>query len=558
VLAGCSDLDAGLLSDAAALATATACGCAPYGSYPHTTPSATPTPTGTWVPPTDTPRPTPTRAAPCDFCTLVPAPTAVPPHWPPPIITCTPRPDQPTLSPVPTAPPALFPTFPPNTPIPAVIGDTNPAVAASLEGEALPGGVATDAHTGRPAAIWSQLNPDAGQEPAGRVYLQLTDPASGQWLPPRTVNEPGQYKIGKGPPESAVGLASDGTLYVVYVRLVGDNAVLEWRMSADSGATWSPPVALAYPSSNQEIYNLRLVMDATGQPHITAVVVQVGGDEADPSGDIVYYERLPDGAWRQERRPVDGQGARQFSQAVTTFTRSDGTIRTVLGWNEGQVVYSSYKDGPAGAWSAPQPIIDGNSHPDGIPDYEAGFGGTLRLLPFSAGGQDWVYFFWTLYSTGRICYVYSTDGGAHWSREDALAYNPIVPIPPPPAPFVPPVVYGTVHEPIPLWDGAQQQVFVLYQFCDRSAARAGCYVAYAYAPPGAAGTAWVGREDSTHEPLRLFRSTLTSQAATLRSSEPGNAGSGSVWLIWQEATGARELYRALVSPATLLSGTVLP
>src|SRR5689334_21800366 len=155
VLGACSDLDAGLLSDAAALATATACGCAPYGSYPHTTPSATPTPTGPWVPPTATPRPTPTRPAPCDFCTLVPAPTAVPPHWPPPIITCTPRPDQPTLSPVPTAPPALFPTFPPNTPIPAVIGGTNPEVAASLEGEALPGSVATDPHTGRSAAIWS-------------------------------------------------------------------------------------------------------------------------------------------------------------------------------------------------------------------------------------------------------------------------------------------------------------------------------------------------------------------------------------------------------------------
>jgi hypothetical protein len=287
-------------------------------------------------------------------------------------------------------------------------------------------------------------------------------------------------------------------------------------------------------------------------------VVQAGGDEENPSGDTVYYERLPDGAWRQERRPVDAGGAREFSQAVTTFPRPDGTIRTVLGWNEGQVVYSSYKDSPAGAWTVPQRIIDGNSHPDGIPDYEAGFGGTLRLLPFRYDGQEWVYFFWSLYSTGRICYVYSTDGGAHWSPEDALAYNPIVPIPPPPAPFVPPVVYGTVHEPIPLWDSAQQQVFVFYQFCDRSTARAGCYVAYAYAPPGASGTAWVGREDSTHAPLRLFRPTLTSQATTLRSSEPGNAGSGPVWVIWREDTGSRELYRALFSPATLLSWTVLP
>ena len=33
------------------------------------------------------------------------------------------------------------------------------------------------------------------------------------------MNDPGHYKIGKSPPESAVGLAPDGTLYVVYVRL---------------------------------------------------------------------------------------------------------------------------------------------------------------------------------------------------------------------------------------------------------------------------------------------------------------------------------------------------
>ena len=58
----------------------------------------------------------------------------------------------------------------------------------------------------------------------------------------------------------------------------------------------------------------------------------------------------------------------------------------------------------------------------GIPDYEPGFGGTLRLLPFQYGGAAWVYFVWSLYSTGRVCLVYSQDGGVTWSGEDALAY----------------------------------------------------------------------------------------------------------------------------------------
>lgn len=129
LLAACSNVNASMLPDSAVQATATACGCNCYlyGSYPHTTPSATPTPTGTWVPPTQTPRPTKTRPAlGCDYCTIPPAPTEVPPHWPPPIVTCTPRPDEPTLTAVPTMPPAIFPTLPPNTPLSAALGSTEP------------------------------------------------------------------------------------------------------------------------------------------------------------------------------------------------------------------------------------------------------------------------------------------------------------------------------------------------------------------------------------------------------------------------------------------------
>ncbi len=107
ILSGCTGVSAGLLPARAVQATATACrcNCYPYGSYPHTTPSATPTPTGTWSTPTRTPRPTKTRPpAGCDYCTMPPAPTQEPPYWPPPIVTCIPRQDEPTITAVPTAP----------------------------------------------------------------------------------------------------------------------------------------------------------------------------------------------------------------------------------------------------------------------------------------------------------------------------------------------------------------------------------------------------------------------------------------------------------------------
>ena len=61
----------------------------------------------------------------------------------------------------------------------------------------------------------------------------------------RTVNEPGDYKIGKGGPESAVGVAADGTSYVAYVRAEGDAAYLEWRSSTDNGQTWGTKLITA-------------------------------------------------------------------------------------------------------------------------------------------------------------------------------------------------------------------------------------------------------------------------------------------------------------------------
>ncbi len=570
VLTGCSDTNVGLLSDHSVYATATACacGCYLYGSYPHTTPSPSPSPTGKWVvvvaPATSAQSP------------LSPQPTQEPSHWPPPIVTCTPREDQPTVTVTPTNPTPLIPTLPtlpPNTALPAMIGSSPPISFGSMEGEALPGGIATHPLTGRPYVIWSQLNLDPGQEHSGRVYLRLTDPKTGQWLPARSVNGPGNYKIGKGAPESAVGVAPDGTIYVVYIREQGDQAVLEWRSSADNGETWSVPQTLPYPGIGM-IYNVRLLVDDLNQPHITAIAKRGTdcGAEVEGcggSGDIVYYERRPDGSWRSENRPLDGKGERQFNLAMNIFSLPNGTgtgtVRTVLGWSEKHTVFTSYKDGVDGEWQHPHFIIDGDTHPYGIQDYWPGWTG-MQMLSFSYNGQQWVYFFWSLYSTGRICYVYSSDGGATWSSEDAMAYNQHVSVPDPGTPFVPLVVWGSAYEPIPFWDESHERIFVVYRFRDRNVDStdkpSGEYFpAYAYARPHDIGRDWVGYESNATEPLRLFPSATTGGSMSFRGNDQHGGGGGKsspAYLMWVEQTGSKEIYFATFSPATLLSGATLP
>lgn len=416
----------------------------------------------------------------------------------------------------------------------------------SMEGEAQPGGVARNPTTGRIYALWSQLNLDTGQETAGRVYLRTQDPQTGIWLPARSVNGPGSYKIGKSAPEAVVGVAPDGTVYVAYVRADGDNALIEWRSSTDNGMTWSPPADFPFISSNQEIYNLRMVMDAAGQPHIVGLIVNVVDPEY-PSGDIVYYERLADGSWHNEQRPVGSGGDRQYAVSVSTYRQAGGVVRTILGYNEGQRVYAAYKDGPGGAWSSPVLIIDGNSHPDGIPDYSAGFGGKMAMLAFDYSGRPWVMFTWSLYSTGRICYSYSSDGGQSWSQEDALAYFPI--------PFAtPPPINGTVHDPAPIFDPVRGLVFVVYQYCDRSG-DGGCFPVYAYAPPATAGVDWTHYADPLHEPARVFRTTRFNSSDRFRSNQQPEPPGSSLDLMWRESTGQREIFFGEIYPATLLSNS---
>src|SRR4051812_11093564 len=460
-LAACTATpNAALLSDAEALATATVCGCAPYGSYPHSRPSATPTPTGTWVPPTPTRTFTPTPPPPgCDYCTLVPAPTQTAVSWPSPIVTCTPGPDEPTLTPARREPPPVFPTLPPPTALPALVGNTQPLVLSNLPGEALPGAVAADPRTGQPYVVWSQLDPDFADSPLNGVYLAR--PSGAGSFDVTSVQGPGTYRVYNRPAASAVAVAPDGTLYVAYTRSAGDGSVayLEERHSSDGGQTWSAPYTFPYTSAPPGlalIGSLRLVVDATGQPHLAAVAKIGTGDETEPTNGVLdYYERLPDGTWLAARHPVRGNGGRQSGVTLTTFPLPDGTIRTVLLWTEEQRVYSATKDGPQGGWTAPVLLVDGTNPPDGIPDYEPGFASpptnAMQVLAFSYQDAEWVYGFWSLYSTGRLGFVYSRDGGLTWSGEDAFGYHPIYTPPLTPDPGGLPPNWGSVHWPSPVW-----------------------------------------------------------------------------------------------------------
>jgi len=549
-------VDPAQLPDVEVLARATAsnCGCVLYGSYPHNRPTRTPTPTGTWVPARPTSTPTPTRPwGGCDYCTMPPRATRTVPAWPS-AVTCTAAPDESTSTPMPTEESPLFPTFAAATPLPAVLGVINPQPLEHLEGDALPGGVTIDLY-GHPVLVWSQFNADAGQEAAGRVYVKTADPQTGQWRNARSVNPPGIYKIGKAGPESAIAAGPDGTIYVVYVRSDGTNALLEWRASSDGGTRWSSPADLPYPSSNNELYNVRLVVDPAGQPHIVALLVQTGCDPEQPCGDVVYYERRGDGSWREERRPVSATGARQNSVAVATLPLPNGAIRSILAWSENSsAAYSSYKDGPDGAWS--RPVLLSNNHPP-MPDYEPGFGGTMRLQAFGYAGRPWVWAGWSSYSTGYVASTWSSDGGMSWTPEDAIAYLPIESQPGEGTPFVPPRTWGTIHEPTPYWSAAHNRLLVISNFCTRGSSRT-CFPVLAYGKAGAQGREWAGYISPNDEPVRLFGPTSWEQASQLRGPTIYGGAPANAILLWREPNGSRELHIARLNLDVLMSGTESP
>ncbi|MDQ2805725.1 MAG: glycoside hydrolase [Chloroflexota bacterium] len=549
LVACATSVDPATLSDAAVLATATAapCGCLLYGSHPQ---QGTPTATVTGTPPTAMPTATPTRPPrDCDYCTLVPKPSRTPLNWPTPLITCTAGPDQPTSTAVPTEESPLFPTLVPATALPAVLGILEPAAVGSLEGEAQPGSVTLDPRTGRPWLIWAQTNPEPGQVSAGRVYLrrQTTD---GDWTAPRSVNGPGDYQG----TESAAAVTPDGTVLVAYIRQQSDTAFVEWRVSHDEGTTWSAPADLP-DSGVGSVYNLRLVAAADGVIHLAAIAKTGGGDDS-TGGDLLYYTYSA-GGWTGTRRPVD-RGGRQYNVALTSFAPVAGTIRTVLLWNEDHRSYTAYQD-TEGAWSRPALLSGGLPT---IADYlPGGLDHSMQVLAFTYQDQPWLWAGYSGYSTGYLASFWSPDGGATWSAESELAYNPI-------GSAGDGDLHRTVHLPIPYWDALHTELLVAYQVCVAGAAgdRSTCFPAFTYGAPGAVGAAltgctehpgpaWRGCEDTTHPPLRLFAGTQAGDAHTLRGA--GGNGAPAV-LLWTEQTGSKELYLAGIALDTLLAGQEVP
>ena len=542
------------IADAAVLATATAsnCGCVLYGSHPHRG-TATPTVTGTV--PTATPTATPTRPSrTCDYCTLGPKPTRTPAAWPTPLVTCTPAPGQPTSTVVPTEESPLFPTLLPATVLPAVLGILAPVVVSSMEGETQPGSVALDPRNGTAWLIWAQTNPDSGQATAGRVYLRHQT-ADGHWTAPRSVNGPGTYQG----TESAVAVTPDGTVLVTYIRQQSDTAFIEWRVSHDTGMTWSPPADLA-DTGIGSVYNLRLAPDPNGAIHLAAIAKTGGGDDG-TGGDILAYTYTADGTWQGRRRPVD-RGGRQYNLAVTTIALTAAGNRTVLLWNEDHHSYTAYQDNE-GAWS--RPVLLSGGLP-AVPDYvPGGLDHSMQVIGFTYADQSWLWAGYSGYSTGYLASFWSQDGGATWSTESLAAYNPIGSTGADGSP------HRTVHNPIPYWDAAGGKVLLAYQVCSAGAspaARSTCFPAFVYGVPGAGGTAaggcgpgdgtspiWQGCEDPDHPPLRLFAGTQAGDARALRGA--GGSGAPAI-LVWSEQTGSRELYLAGIALDTLLAGQEVP
>jgi len=516
-------------------------------------------PTATVTPP----RPTvvPCLDPPCPYLQPTRTPASA---WPPPAVTCTPGIGTPTLTPPPTAVPRYWPDRNRQPAGPAVFGNTRPIVLEAGLGVARPGSFSVDPRSGRPWISYSRLNPDPGQEDSGRIYVRTVDAAVGVWRDAVTVNEPGYYRL-RGAPESAVAAGGDGRIHVVYPRRrsVDGDAVVEYRVSTDEGRTWRAPVALPGPGAPL-IDNLRLTVDAANAVHIAFVTAGTSAPAV-----IHYFEQRPDGSWRVEIPPVGSPTGRAYAAEILTFPLVDGTIRTVLGWIEAPpdragAVYTAWKDGPAGGWSCPLLLIDGAAQPYGLPDYAPQ---GLRGLTFTdAAGQRWTQFWWSIYSTGRICFAASADGGQTWGpttpegwHEDAIVYyDRLRQLTPGPNERS----RGTAHDPAPFWDAPHQRVVVLYLYGDKrdrlAGGQADSFPAFAYGRPGAPGTSWQGYATFRTTPWRLTRTTYSDQAEQLLAATAPDTN-GYIWAGWVERDSADKFYGVLINPASLIGdGDVRP
>lgn len=567
LLAGCSE---GIMPEAAARATATACncGCFPYGSRQYSVSSATPTPTGTWRPPTSTLTRTPTRPAGGSYSTMLPVQPTYPPAWPPPAVTCTAAPDQPTLPPRPTVPPPVFPTEPVNTPMPSRgSGSTLGRALASMSGNAGMGQPYVSSVEGAPVFAWSQDNTDQATDAEHRVYVRRMDPATRTMESAVAVNKLESKKGFKATyMDSAVAVTPDGVTHVLYCdKRAGESpsgltGLTDALYTSSQNGDWAPPLRLGAPSMTW-CNNVRL----HAAPDGALFAVWAGGDpdqSAMPDSFLRVLRRSPQGEWSDISPPRMTSG-RQFEGEISFLDltgEAPGAYRTFLAFDDGHNAYVTWSDSrDAGGgqeqqgregwpgWHAPVEVANSDrmNRALGILDY---WPSSLRMLSFWYGERAYTYVFWSLYSTGRLSYVYSSNaadpGGPRYTGEDALAYFP--PTAQDPEPVETPGetghaepgetrseaageaagdvaaesagatwrddeqgstddralsrTYGAsmspkVHMPQPFWVPERSRILVVYRY-GTSPAYEGAprryFAAYAYSLPDAPGSAWQG------------------------------------------------------------------
>lgn len=590
VTSGCTG---GVMSEEAAIATATACGCNcfPYGSRQYTMPTRTPTPTGTWIPPRPTRTPTPTRPSGGSYATLVPRQPTEPPAWPPPAVTCTAAPHQPTLTPRPTVQPPVFPTFPINTPMPSGGSGTSEGRAlASMSGNAGVGQPGLDPVTGAPSFIWSQDNTNQATDAEHRVYLRRMDPQTRTLQDARSVNIL-ESKTGFKTTyhDSAVAITPDGTVHVLYCDRRAGTGLTDalYRRSPDGNGGWSEPLRIGDASPGW-CNNMRL----KAVPDGTLLAAWTGGNSGSPEvpdSSVRLWRRSPHGEWTNISPPRMTSG-RQFESDISFLDLPDaagGGYRAFLVFDDGGNVYATYSDpADSGHWHEPVELVNGNTMNSrlGIRDY---WPSALRTLSFRYGDRAFVYAFWSIYSTGRIAYAYSSDadapGGPHWTEEDTFAYFPPVPGEPEPTPppeedeggagaqYEPSLDLGSqrvagapkVHMPQPFWVPERNRVLVVYRYGTSPPVEGGIrqyFAAYAYSLPDAPGHAWegaVGPQFGHATPLRAFPPTQYEAMNQLQGTGILDS-TGAAWLAWMEKGPAKEMFFGAIWPYTLISANNQP
>lgn len=478
-------------------------------------------------------------------------------------------------------------------------GTSEGRALASMSGNAGIGQPYIDPGVGVPIFVWSQDNTNPATDAEHRVYIRRMDPKTRTLPDPMTVNilEP---KTGFKTTylDSATAVTPDGAVHVLYCeRRAGTNLTdaLYRRSPGGNGgnANWSVPLRIGEASPSW-CNNVRL----KSAPDGALFAAWTGGNSArpdNPDSFVRVWRRSPEGDWT-DISPPRVTGGRQFESDITFLELSHGSgsespeYRSFLIFDDGNNVYATYSDpDDEGRWHAPVRLVSSDNMNSrlGIRDY---WPSSLRLLAFSYRDHAFVYAFWSLYSTGRIAYVYTSDadlpGGPHWSEEDTFAYFPPVPGEPDPTPppdgessewrgtsdevstdqrFAPQAatLAAKVHMPQPFWVPERQRVLVIYRY-GTAVSQEGeirqYYAAYSYSLPDAPGPAWegaVGPQFGTVLPLRAFPPTQYEAMDQLQGAGMLDS-TGAAWVSWMEKGASREAFFGAIWPYTLISANNQP